>query len=167
MFMYVVYFLNFTGNMYYKSNFCNTTYYMNVKIKRLSEIIPEIKYAKHMDAGFDLYTREDAMLRPGHQVTLPTGISLEIPEGHVGLIWDKSGLSTKHGLKTFGGVIDAGYRGEIVVSIVNLSDKEYFFEKGHKVAQMLIQKVEEVTFEIVDELSPSERGESGFGSSGK
>jgi dUTP pyrophosphatase len=82
-------------------------------------------------------------------------------------VWDKSGLSIRHGLKTLGGVVDSGYRGEVMVGMINLSTTPYTFEKGDKVAQLLIQKVEHARFEIVDELSETERGATGFGSSGK
>jgi len=92
---------------------------------------------------------------------------MEISDGFVGLIWDKSGLSHKHGLKTLGGVIDAGYRGEIKIGIINLGTKKYILEKGHKVAQMIIQKRELCEIEEVAELSDTVRGEGGFGSTGK
>jgi dUTP pyrophosphatase len=98
---------------------------------------------------------------------VPLGLSIEIPEGHVGLIWDKSGLSHKYGIKNFGGVIDSGYRGEVHAGIMNLSDKFFSFEKGHKIAQLLIQKIENIEFEETDELSDTDRGQNGFGSSGK
>ena len=140
---------------------------MKLKVKKLSDAIPDLHYAKPGDAGFDLYARERTTIAAGARAVLPTGISLEIPEGYVGLIWDKSGLSAKHGIKTFGGVVDSGYRGEIHTVLINLSDTEYTFEVGDRVAQMLIQKFEEVEFETVDELSESERGHAGFGSSGK
>jgi dUTP pyrophosphatase len=140
---------------------------MNIRYKKLSNSVPDLQYAKHGDAGFDLYARETMVLEPGKQCAVPTGIALEIPEGHVGLIWDKSGLAIKFGLKTLGGVIDAGYRGEVMVGMINLSSEPYTFEAGHKVAQMIIQKFEAVTFEQADSLSETERAGTGFGSSGK
>lgn len=140
---------------------------MKLKIKKLSEVVPDLHYAKAGDAGFDLCSRERIVVPAGKQVAIPTGIAMEIPEGYVGLVWDKGGLSTKYGLKTLAGVIDAGYRGEVQVGVINLSDKEYVFEAGHKVAQMIIQKFESVEFEEVDDLSKTERGDTGFGSSGK
>jgi dUTP pyrophosphatase len=140
---------------------------MNLKIKKLSLDIPDARYAKSGDAGFDLYARETVTLLPGKQTTIATGIAIEIPEGYVGLIWDKSGLATTFGLKTLGGVVDAGYRGEVMVGMINLSDQAYTFEAGHKVAQMIIQKFETVSFEMAEELSESERADTGFGSSGK
>jgi dUTP pyrophosphatase len=106
-------------------------------------------------------------LLPGEYKAIPTGISIEIPDGYVSLVWDKSGLAIKNGLKTLGGVIDAGYRGEYMIGMINLGSAPYTFEKGHKVAQILIQKIEQVQFDYVDELSETDRGESGFGASGK
>ncbi len=140
---------------------------MRVKIKKLhpDAVIPA--YAHEGDAGMDLFTVEPFELEPKERKSVPLGLAVEIPKGFVGLIWDKSGLSHKYGIKNFGGVIDSGYRGEIHAGVMNLSDKFFSFEKGHKIAQLLIQKVEEVDFEEVDELSKSSRGQNGLGSSGK
>lgn len=140
---------------------------MQIKVKKLDSLLPDLGYAKAGDAGLDLYAREHTVLAPGIQTAIATGVAIEIPEGYVGLVWDKSGLSMRHGLKTLGGVVDSGYRGEVMVGMINLSDTPYTFEKGDKVAQLLIQKVEHARFEIVDELSQTERGATGFGSSGK
>jgi dUTP pyrophosphatase len=140
---------------------------MQIRVKKLhaSATIPKI--ALQSDAGFDLYSAEAVVVNSGERVQAKTGIAMEIPEGYVGLIWDKSGLSQKHGLKTLGGVIDAGYRGEVIVGVTNLSEETYTVEVGHKIAQMLIQKVEAPEFIEVGELSQSNRGEKGFGSTGK
>lgn len=140
---------------------------MQIKVKKLDPTLPDLAYARAGDAGFDVYARERTVLTPGVQTAVPTGVSIELPAGYVSLVWDKSGLGIKHGLKTLGGVIDAEYRGEYMIGMINLSDKEYVFEKGDKVAQVLIQKVEHVTFEYVDALSDTERGAGGFGHSGK
>lgn len=138
-----------------------------VKIRKLREdaIIPNQPYDD--DAGFDLYTVEDSVIKSSERTQVSTGIAMSIPYGYVGLIWDKSGIAMKQGQKTLGGVVDAGYRGEIRVGMINLSDKEYTFKKGEKVAQMLIQKVEKIQIEEVENLYDTERGEKGFGSSGK
>lgn len=140
---------------------------MKIKIKKVhpDAIIP--KYAHPGDAGMDLYTVEAFELEPGERKSIPLGIALEIPDGYVGLVSEKSGLSHKYGIKGFGGVIDSGYRGEIHAGIMNLSDKYFKFEKGHKIAQILIQKIEEAIFEEVNELSESSRGKGGLGSTGK
>ena len=124
-------------------------------------------YAHNGDAGFDLYAIESVTIRVSERVLVSTGISMEIPDGYVGLIWDKSGLSMNHGLKNLGGVVDAGYRGEIKAGMVNLSAEDYTITVGHKVAQMLIQKVEHAEITEVTELSDSTRGKGGFGSTGK
>lgn len=140
---------------------------MKLKIKRLHADAKIPDYAHAGDAGMDLFCIESFTLAPGERTSIPTGIALEIPDGHVGLVWDKSGLSHKHGLKTIGGVIDSGYRGEIKIGITNLSNTIFVSEKGHRIAQILIQKVERLDVEEVEELTSTERGTSGFGSTGK
>ena len=140
---------------------------MKIKIKKMNPDAQIPKFAHHDDAGMDLCVVDTVEIAPGERKSVPLGIALEIPEGYVGLMWDKSGVSHKYGIKTFGGVIDAGYRGEIHAGLMNLSDKFFRFEKGHKVAQLIIQKVEQVDLVEVDELSPSVRGQAGFGSTGK
>lgn len=142
---------------------------MTVKI-RIKKTHPDAivpRYAHDGDAGLDLFTVEPLELEPGERKSISLGLAVEIPDGYVGLIWDKSGLSHKYGIKTFGGVIDAGYRGEIHVGVMNLSDKFFSFEKGHKIAQLLIQKIEQADLEVVAELSVSSRGASGLGSTGQ
>lgn len=140
---------------------------MQLKIKRLREdaVIPSYAYAG--DAAFDLCAGEEVVLTCGEYRVVPTGLALAIPEGYAGLIWDKSGIATKNGVKTLGGVVDAGYRGEVMVGVINLGEKEFVFEKGKKVAQMIIQKVEHMDIKEVTELDDTHRGEKGFGSSGK
>lgn len=91
---------------------------------------------------------------------------MEIPEGYVALVWDKSSIGGK-GIKTLGGVLDAGYRGEIFITVHNLHNESHTFEAGHKLAQVLIQKVELLDVEEVEELSETKRGEGRFGSTGK
>lgn len=140
---------------------------MELKIKKLHPDAKMPSYAHHGDAGFDLFAIESVTIPVGGRVLVGTGIAMEIPDGYVGLIWDKSGLAVNHGLKTLGGVIDAGYRGEIKVGVVNLSDEDYTITVGHKVAQMLIQKVERAEIIEITELSGSVRGHKGFGSTGK
>lgn len=140
---------------------------MKLRIQKLAKNATVPSYAHATDAGLDLHATEAVTLEPGDRAGVATGIALQIPEGYVGLIWDKSGIAIKHGLKVMGGVIDAGYRGEIIIGLKNLSDKSYRFEAGDKVAQMVIQKVEQPTIELVDSLDTSDRGEGGFGSTGK
>ncbi|KKT81493.1 MAG: Deoxyuridine 5'-triphosphate nucleotidohydrolase [Candidatus Azambacteria bacterium GW2011_GWA1_44_9] len=145
----------------------NTLTSMEIKIKKLhpEAVVPSYAYA--MDAGMDLFASEEIIVPVGGTAIVSTGIAMEIPEGYAGLIWDKSGLAVNHGLKTFGGVIDAGYRGEVKVGIRNFNSREYVIKAGNKVAQMLIQKIESPRIVVVDELSDTSRGDGGFGSSGK
>lgn len=140
---------------------------MILKIKKLHQdaIVP--KYAHFDDAGFDLFAIEDTLVKVGERKVIKTGLAMAIPTGFVGLVWDKSGISVKEGIKTLAGVVDSTYRGEALIAVVNLSDKDYEFKKGHKVAQMIIQKKETVDFVEVSELDETLRGESGFGSTGK
>lgn len=140
---------------------------MNIKVKKLHPDAQIPNIAHEGDAGCDLFATVSVTLNPGERGQVPTGLALELPLGYVALIWDKSGLSHKAGIKTLGGVVDSGYRGEYMIGAINLGSEPYTFEKGHKVAQMLIQKVESPIFEEVVELSDTSRGEGGFGSTGK
>ena len=123
-------------------------------------------YAHSFDAGMDLRTVEEVIVKAGEDAKIKTGLAMEIPEGYVGLVWDKSGIGSK-GLKTLGGVIDAHYRGEIMILMRNLNNEDYTFQKGDKVAQLLIQKIEHPEIEEANELSETVRGEGRFGSTGK
>ncbi len=140
---------------------------IRLKIKRLCADAKLPAYAMIGDAGLDLFASETVILKKGDKAAIPTGIAMEIPDGYVGLIWDKSGLAVKSGLKTLGGVIDSGYRGEVLVGMINLGAADFAFEKGNKIAQMIIQKKESVIVEEAAELSDADRGARGFGSSGK
>ena len=140
---------------------------MQLNIKKLHPDAKLPTYALPGDAGMDLFVAEAVTIAPGTRVQVKTGIALAIPTGYVGLIWDKSGLSHKSGLKTLGGVIDAGYRGEVMVGMVNTSDVAYTFAVGDKAAQMLIQKVEQPDLVLVDQLDETRRGEGAFGSTGR
>lgn len=140
---------------------------MFLKIRKIHKDAKLPFFSHNSDAGMDICTPERITLRPGERKTIGLGIAIEIPDGYVGLMWDKSGLSHKYGIKTFGGVIDAGYTGEIHAGIMNLSKETYVFEKGHKVIQLLIQKIEHPTIIEVKELKKSTRDKNGFGSTGK
>ncbi len=140
---------------------------ISVRIKKLDKALPTPIYAYLGDAAFDLYARETVVLKPMERRAIATGLALEIPEGYVGLVWDRSSVGIREGIKTLGGVVDSSYRGEVLVGMVNLSEKAYTFSRGHKVAQMIIQKKEKVEIVEVEELSDTHRGEKGFGSSGK
>ncbi len=139
---------------------------MDMQVMLLNENAKVPSFAHADDAGMDLYASEECTVLVGERAQIKTGIAVAIPLGFAGLIWDKSGISHKSGMKVMGGVIDAGYRGEILVGIVNMGECAHTFKIGDKVAQMLIQKVEQPTLRIVSELPNTERGEKGFGSTG-
>lgn len=139
---------------------------MKVHIKKLHDDTRIPTRAHTEDAGIDLYAYGDHELLPHTTTVIPLGFALELPSGYVALIWDKSSVGGK-GIKTLGGVVDAGYRGEVKVALHNLNNEPYTFSHGDKVAQMLIQKVELCEVEEVTELSDTIRGEGGFGSTGK
>jgi dUTP pyrophosphatase len=140
---------------------------MLVKIKKLHPEARVPAYAHPGDAGMDLYTLEDTKVLPGQVAKIRSGLAFELPEGYVGLCWDKSGVSANGRIKTLAGVLDAGYRGELLMVVINLGTEPYVFKKGDKVLQMLIQKVERPEIVEVEELSETSRGGGGFGSTGK
>jgi dUTP pyrophosphatase len=138
-----------------------------IKVKKLREGVTLPSYAHPGDAGMDLYAAETVTIKKGERKKIGTGIAMELPQGFVALIWDKSGLATNHGLTNLGGVIDAGYRGEYFVTLLNVGEEDYTIEQGHKIAQALIQKVEHPEIIETQELTDSSRGAGGFGSTGK
>lgn len=142
---------------------------VKIQVKKIhpDAVVPAYAYAG--DAGMDLFTVEDYTLQPGERHSFATGIAIKLPAGYVSLVWDKSGLSQKFGIKTLGGVLDSNYTGEYIVGLLNTSSEPYHFEKGHKIAQVLIQRVESATIEVVEEFVAHEtpRGAKSFGSSGK
>lgn len=140
---------------------------MKIKIKKLYDDVILPSYAYPGDAGMDLYSREDYVLKPGERYVFKLGFSTEFSSDFVALVWDKSGLSAKNGLTCLAGVIDHGYRGEYGVVLLNTSSEPYEIKKGDKIAQLLIQKIEQAEIEEVEELEDSSRGEGGFGSTGK
>ena len=157
--------VNNNGELYF-CQFYFSWFMLKVKIQKTDLEIKTPTYAHAGDAGMDLYAAENIIIKPGERKVVATGVKMEIPAGYVGLIWDKSGLASKNGLKTMGGVIDSTYRGEVGVVVMNLGDREYRVEKNAKIAQMLIQRIENIEIEEVNNLENSSRGEGGFGSSG-
>lgn len=139
---------------------------MTLRLKKLSPTATLPKYIHPHDAGMDLYSCETLTIGPGERKLIPTGIAMAIPSGYVGLIWDKSGIATNHGLKTMAGVIDSGYRGEIKILIHNLSNQPYTVQAGEKIAQILIQPIVHNEIIEVSELDDTSRGKGGFGSTG-
>ena len=124
-------------------------------------------YSRPGDAGADLKASESSKVPARSKCLVPTGLRIALPEGHVGLIWPRSGLAVKHSIDCGAGVIDAQYRGEIKVLLFNHSDKDFPIEPGDRIAQLLIQKVESIQFHPVDNLDNTSRNEGGFGSTGK
>ncbi len=139
---------------------------MQLKVKKLYGDAKLPTKGHPGDAGMDFYAQEAVVFKPGEQMRVHTGVAVEIPEGCVGLIWDKSGVSFNLGLKIMGGVIDAGYRGEIIMSLLNTGDQEVVLEKGHKVAQMIIQKFEDCDIVETSDLTETVRGAGREGSTG-
>lgn len=139
---------------------------MKIQIKKLHPGAKIPEFALEGDAGMDLYSVADVVLKPGERVSCPTGIAIKIPEGYVALIWDKGGPSHKFGIKTLGGVFDSNYTGEYLLGLVNLGQEEYKIEKGQKIAQVLFQKIEHPEIEEVEELEETNRGAGAFGSTG-
>jgi len=138
---------------------------MEIRVKRIH---PEARlpvYGHPGDAGMDLFSVVDQDIAPGTALAVPTGLQVAIPAGHVGLIWDKSGISLK-AVHRLAGVVDAGYRGEVRVVMINLGRESFPVRKGMKIAQMLVQPV--VAVEVVESetLDGTSRGEGGFGSTG-
>jgi dUTP pyrophosphatase len=139
---------------------------MKLKVKKIEKDAKLPVYGHKGDAGLDLFSNIDYELKRGEVFPVPTGIQVEIPFGHVGLIWDKSGVSLQ-GVHRLAGVVDAGYRGEVKVVMVNLGQQSFTIKRGMKIAQILVQPVAEVEVTEVEELEDSSRGEGGFGSTGK
>src|SRR3989344_3264448 len=139
---------------------------MKLNIQRLSKEIDLPSYSKEGDAGIDLRSSEEFILKPNEIKTVKSGIKVEIPENHVGLIWDRSGLASKNGLTCLAGVIDSNYRGEIGVVIKNLGKEDFKIEKNMRIAQLLIQPVVKADIDEVDEVNETIRNSKGFGSSG-
>lgn len=140
-----------------------------VKIKRLDKDLPLPHRAHRGDAGADLCAAEDVSLAPGERALVGTGIALALPLGTVGLIHPRSGLGAKHGISVINtpGTVDADYRGEIKVCLVNHDPRETFeVTRGMRIAQLVIQRVELVDFEEVEELDDTVRGAGGYGSTG-
>ena len=144
---------------------------LNIPIIRLIDDATIPVYAKPGDAGADLVAAESVVLDAGGgRALISTGVAIAIPEGFAGFVQPRSGLALKHGITCLNtpGLIDSGYRGELKVLLVNTDPSEAFeVNKGERIAQLVIQRVEECDFQVVEELPDSERGETGFGSSGR
>jgi len=144
---------------------------LHVAVVVLDPELPLPSYAKDGDAGADLVAREGAVLAArGGRAVVATGIALALPSGYAGFVQPRSGLALRHGVTVLNapGLIDAGYRDEIKVLLVNLDpSNDYVVTRGDRIAQLVIQRVEQAEFRVVDELEASERGLGGFGHTGK
>jgi len=137
-----------------------------LKVKKISKDAELPEYALESDVGFDLRANEEVTIGSMEHKAIKTGISLEIPEGYVGIIRDRAGIITKMGVHTVAGTFDPAYRGEVSIILTNFGDEEAIIEKGMRIAQMIIIPVEKVTIKEVKELSETKRGKKGFGSTG-
>ncbi len=140
-----------------------------VALTLLDDGIEPPSYALPGDAGADLRATVDVVLEPGERELVPTGVALALPLGFVGLVHPRSGLAARHGLSVVNapGTIDAGYRGEIRVALLNTDRREAIhLKRGDRIAQLVIQRVAQADFRLVDELPDSDRGAAGFGSTG-
>lgn len=138
-----------------------------IEVLITAETIPT--YSHPGDAGADLSSSEEVVLQPGERATVATGVSIALPAGYVAFVVPRSGLASKHGITVVNspGTVDAGYRGELKVTLLNTDLREPFtISKGDRIAQMIVMPVVQARFIPVDKLPASERGESGFGSTG-
>jgi len=138
---------------------------VEVRLHRVDKEVELPKYQRENDAAFDLRSAEDKVLAPGEKTIVKTGLRMAIPDGHVGLIWDRSGLAAKHSLHCLAGVIDCTYRGEVGVVMKNLGSEPFTVEKNMRIAQMLIQPIVTASLLEVEDLDDTVRGSGGFGSS--
>ena len=142
---------------------------VEVLVKRLYPDVPLPAYGKPGDAGADITTRVDVTIEPGERLLVPTGLSIALPFGFAAFVHPRSGLAIKHGVSMVNtpGTVDAGFRGELQVILLNHDLREAIsFKKGARIAQLVIQRVEAAEFIEVDELPGSERASGGFGSTG-
>ncbi len=141
---------------------------VHLKISRIDKEVNLPGYAHEGDAGLDLYAAENCILKPGERKLVSTGIKLALPSGYEAQIRPRSGLALKHGLSVVNtpGTIDSGYRGLVGVILINHGKEDFAVEKNMKIAQMVINRVENAKIEEVEELDDTSRGEGGFGSTG-
>ena len=142
---------------------------LDVAVRRLDPQVPLPAYAHPGDAGCDLVTTVDADVAPGERVVLPTGLALALPEGYAGFVQPRSGLALRHGVTVLNapGLIDAGFRDELRVILVNLDPTTAFeVRRGDRIAQLVVQRVEQVVWRETGELPATARGEGGHGSTG-
>ena len=142
---------------------------MDISLHKLDRELPTPHRAHHGDAGIDLYARHPTVLEPGERAIVATGVAVAIPEMHAGLVVPRSGLAARHGIGVVNapGLIDAGYRGEIKVIMVNHGDERFEVKRGDRIAQLVITPVALPEVVVVDELNSTQRDGGGLGSSGR
>jgi dUTP pyrophosphatase len=141
---------------------------VRVLISRLDAGLPMPCYAHPGDAGVDLHAREDVVLAPGQRALVPTGVAIALPDGFAAFVHPRSGLAAKHGITVLNapGTVDAGYRGEILVNLLNTDHQAFTVTRGDRIAQLVVQAVSKADFVEVRSLPGSHRGDNGHGASG-
>lgn len=139
---------------------------MKIKAKKIypDAILPQTM--RTGDAAMDFYAYNNYQVKPGERVVASTGVAIAIPDGYWGNVRDRGGLAAKHGIHTMAGVVDANYRGEVQIVIINLGSETYDIKKGDRICQMIIERHEQVELDEVEELDETNRGEGRFASSG-
>lgn len=143
---------------------------IELRIKLLDDGLAMPRYQHEGDAGLDLPSRVDLVIEPGERAMVPTGIAVAIPQGYAGFVLPRSGLASRNGIALVNspGLVDSGYRGEMAVVMINTDKREPFhIKRGDRIAQLVIQRVEDVSIVGVDELDETSRGAGGFGSTGR
>lgn len=146
-----------------------TPHTVPVALRRLDADLPVPAPARQGDAGVDLHAREDVVLAPGERALVPTGVAIAVPPGYAAFVHPRSGLAARHGLTIVNapGTVDSGYRGEILVNLLNTDRAEEIrLSRGDRIAQLVLQQVAQPVLTEVDELPPSERGVGGHGHTG-
>ena len=151
----------------FKKHRRNQNNFDTIKVVTLNEYGKIPTRANANDAGFDLYASISTVISSKQRKTINTGIAIQMPEHFAGLIWPRSGLSVKQGIDVLAGVVDSGYRGEIMVCLYNTSDENVVINTGDRIAQIIFQEVPHVIMGVHESLGSSQRGENGFGSTGK
>jgi dUTP diphosphatase len=143
---------------------------IELRIKLLDDELPMPRYQHEGDAGLDLPSRVDLVIEPGERAMVPTGIAVAIPQGYAGFVLPRSGLASRHGIALVNspGLVDSGYRGEMSIVMINTDKRQAFhIKRGDRIAQLVIQRVEDVAIIRGDDLDETSRGAGGFGSTGK
>ena len=141
---------------------------LKILVQQLDPELPLPRHALQGDAGVDLYAAAGGVLAPGERALVPTGVAVALPEGYVGLIAPRSGLAARHGISLVNspGILDAGYRGEISAVLINEGAEPFEYERGERIAQLVVVPFAAQEYEVVAELPSSDRGQGGFGSTG-